>query len=219
MSAVSRLSAAAVAATIALAVPAQAQVTFAGFTNGCFYTAGACAPGTGTGGTASTLGNLTYRTSTFNGTTSSIDGSLGLGAAAGTPNIGNLGSFALANGTYDYNPGSFMFRVTFTSPSGTTPGNQLFMADVMGSVVNSDGGVRIDFDNNPMIFTYTGGTFSLVLDDVSLIRSATAGAVSEVALTGFIRTTSVVPEPSTYVLMASGLAGLGFAARRRRRNG
>ena len=124
MGAVSRLSATAVAATLAFAVPAQAQVTFTGFTNGCFYTAGACAPGTTSGNTTTSYGNLTYRTSTFNGTTSTLDGSLGLGAIAGNPNVGNLGSFALANGTYDYNPGSFMFRVTFTAPTGTTPGHR-----------------------------------------------------------------------------------------------
>jgi len=33
---------------------------------------------------------------------------------------------------------------------------------------------------------------------------------------GALRTQSTVPEPSTYVLMAVGLAGLGFVARRRR---
>ena len=216
MSAVSRLSSAAmVAATLAFAAPAHAQVTFTGFTNGCFSLT-TCVPGTTSGNTTDTYGNLTYRTATFDGTTSNIDGFLGLGDAPGNPNIGNLGSFSLANGDFNYNPGNFVLRVTFTAPAGVAPSSQLFTADILGSVTGTNGGVQIDFDNNPLVFTYTGGTFTFQLNDVALIRNAASGTTSDVALTGFIRTSSVVPEPGTYMLMATGLVGLGLVSYRRR---
>ena len=51
------------------------------------------------------------------------------------------------------------------------------------------------------------GNFREVSNDINLFVARPNGNLD----------ITTVPEPSTYVLMAAGLAGLGFAARRRRR--
>ncbi len=107
-----------------------------------------------------------------------------------------------------------LLNVFFTAPAGVMPTNHTFMASLMGTVVGNAGGVFVDFGNAPQMFSYTGGTFTLEVSDVNLTNT-TAGTT--VAVTGNIRpTATVVPEPSTYLLMASGLAGMGMMYRRRR---
>lgn len=80
----SRLTAVATAATLAFAVPASAQITFTGFTNGCFYTVSACTPETTAGASTDVIGPLTYTNSTFS--VASFAAVAAIGETAATPN-------------------------------------------------------------------------------------------------------------------------------------
>ena len=193
---------------------ASAQTTFIGFTNGCFGSG--CTPET-TNSPASDIlagSGLTYNNSTFN--VVSAGGFAGLGSQGqSTPaaNVNNLGSWILTGAPFLYTGNSFTLRVSFTAPPGTTPTSALFTSTLTGNVVSTDnGGLFIDFDNTPRSFTFTGGIFNLVVNDVSLTPMATP---SPVASTGFINVTSV-PEPETYALFLAGLGAVGFMARRRK---
>jgi PEP-CTERM motif-containing protein len=116
-----------------------------------------------------------------------------------------LGSFDLANGTDTYNT-TFTLDVAFTMPAGTNPNPQTFGAAVTGSVNGNSGSVTIDFSSTPVVFNYNGGSFSLVLTDLTL-------SPTDPNLVGTI---AAVPEPSTWAMMILGLAGVGFMAYRRR---
>jgi hypothetical protein len=191
---------------------ASAQTVFTGFTNGCFGSG--CTPETTMAPASDVLAGsgLTYNNSTFSVT--SAGGVAGLGSTGmATPagNVDNLGSWLLSGVPFLYTGNSFTLRVSFTAPPGTTPASALFTSTLTGNVTSTDnGGLYIDFDNTPRSFTFTGGTFNLIVNDVSLTPGATP-----VASTGFINVTSV-PEPETYALFLAGLGAVGFMARRRK---
>ena len=205
----------AVAVALAGAVgstPARAiDVTFTGFTDGCFGLG--CAPLSNSGTQTVVLpgSGLTYTNSTFSVT--SAAGFASIGSSAGTPNVDNLGSFTLSGAPFTYTGNIFDLLVTFTAPPGTTPNSTLITDQITGTVTSTDnGGIFANFDNTPVHFTFAGGSFDFFVNDVSVTSGRT------ISLSGTIlEPASAVPEPSTWAMMLIGFVGLGFAFRQSRR--
>lgn len=192
------------------------EVTIAGTTAGCFGVG--CVPGgTGQAQTASLLG-LTFNGSAFNGGSSS--GFLAIGNTANPPtNLNNLGSFTLSATPNTYTGQTFTLRITFTAPPGITGGQEAtFSASLLGTVsATQEGGVFIDFDNTPILFTFSNpnatGSFLFSVNDVSVIAGGT------ISLSGNILAAqqTAIPEPATLLLLGGGLLTLAGGLRRRRR--
>ena len=172
------------------------EVTISGFTTG-----------------ATTAPQLAFfGNNSFTGTTF-----LGVGALSGA---NNLGTFSLPTAPGQLVGGLFSLGITFTSPTGIAGGQgATFTALIQGTVspnVNV-GGVSIDFDNTPQLFTFndgnTSGSFSLTLADLFVESGQTA------ILTAGIRgsQTDAIPEPATLLLLGTGITGIAAKMRSKRR--
>jgi hypothetical protein len=211
------------------------EVFIAGYTNGCFN---CIAPPNTSATQTATLGGLTFVNSTFAGTTAG--GFRGLGGnpvAPPTQNFNNLGAFSLSSTTpFTYTGNTFSLRVTFTAPEGISGGGSTtFSATLTGTVTGdpSAGGIRIDFDNTPILLTFNDpncqattiagqqttcgtGSFFFSVNDVSVDPGNLASITGQI--TGAQQNAAAVPEPATMLLLGTGLAGIAAKVRRRKKN-
>ena len=166
-----------------------------------------------------TLFGLSHNSPSFPNLIATLDSSIPNLTLAG-PSV-NLGSFTLTGAPANYSGNTFALQLTlsFLAPpfpvTVTSPTQPSFSAALSGSVQNAaDGSVLIDFDNTPAIFSVFMdgnliGTFSITVADVTIKPGETVNLVG---------TASEVPEPATIVMLGAGLAGMGTAIRKRRKN-
>ena len=179
-----------------------------GTTLGCF--------GTGCGVFADATTDSTYGL-TFTGVSLFDVFTDASGSAANVP----LGTFSRAsiNVPESTTPLDFSLAVTFSLPVGIGDPSSIVSAVIRGTSPGGGGPLDVDFDNAWQLLTYSDGSGTgwfefAVLNDLDVTKNGSA------AVTGAVRNltfrpdseqdvnTATVPEPSTLILLGTGLVAI-----------
>jgi hypothetical protein len=147
-------------------------------------------------------------------------------AGGAATNVG-LGTFSRVNLNVPESTAAldFSLELTFSLPLGIAGDPSTTLSAVIhGTSVGGGGPLEINFDNAWQLFTYSNGSGSgsfefAVLNDLQVNKNGDTDITGAVRNSAFasdagVLTTAAVPEPSTMILVATGLAGV---LRRRRR--
>jgi hypothetical protein len=174
---------------------------------------------------------LTFSSSTFAITTSSGFASLTGNANPGS-NFNNLGSLSMSSTPGNVNGQTFTLQITFSAPQGFTGSNQLTLVYSI-TTFNMIGGVF--FEPNPFFAQFsfndsncepnpTGGipgqqttcgtgSFSMAFPDRDVNPGQTVPIQANIGVAQ-----QQIPEPTTILLLGTGLAGVAIKTRKRLKN-
>jgi hypothetical protein len=139
-----------------------------------------------------------------------------------------LGTLTRANQNVSSDLGSlnFSLRVTFTLPVGLVSNSGTFTATVAGTNSGGGGAESVNFNNNTQTFVFSNaagsGSFNFaVSNDPSVAKGSSAtilGVISNATFTPAVTTAqdapAAVPEPTTMVLLGTGLVAAVIGRRR-----
>lgn len=144
------------------------------------------------------------------------------GSTFGPTNLGppsgteiNLGTFNLSSVFAYFDPFDFRLKVDFEAPAGA--GGTTFSAELSGYVWFFNGAASVNFDNEPVHFTFSNstgsGSFDLAIKSDVYIPNFQSRSITGVISNAVYNGPSVsVPEPFTVSVLMLNLLALGIFA-------